>query len=626
MARYSDKKVARNIKYTQRDFAGLKSNLIEFAQNYFPTTVTDFTEASPSTMFMDMAAYVGDVLSYYTDYSMKETLLHRAQERKNVYSIAQSFGYKPKITTPSTLRLFVYTLIPSTGTGANVQPDWDYAPRIEKGMVVKSNQNIKFSTVDPVDFSVSSSYNPTQVTVYSQNQSTGLPEQYLCVKEVNCLSGELRSQDFTLGSAQPYTSLILDSADVQSIYSVTDSDNNSWTEVPFLGQETVFNESVNTVANDPALAANTGNVPYVLSLKTVTKRFITRVTPNSKMRLQFGAGISSDPDEEIIPNPENVGTALPGGINNLNVSFDPSNFLYTNTYGEIPSNTTLTVQFYKGYGLRANVSANEVTDIVSKTVTFRDDKTLIKGTLNTVKNSIYVANPDPATGAMGPENVEQVRQNALGYFNTQNRVVTREDYVVRALSMPSKFGSISKAWVATDEQMLDSELSVANPLAVNLYVLTYDRSKQLTTAAPTAKENLRTYLSQYRMMTDAINIKDGYIVNIGINFKITTLPGRNTNEVLLRCIDALKEKYKIDNLSFGSVIYIKDIYLCIADIEGVQSVIDVKVVNKYGGRYSAYRYNMEDAALNEVIYPSLDPSCFEIKYPNDDIQGQVVQY
>ncbi len=620
------KKNIKEVKFTQRDFSGIKTNLIEFAKNYFPNTVKDFTEASPSTMFIDMAAYVGDVLSYYTDYSMKETMLHRAQERKNVFAIAQSFGYKPKIATPSTLKLFVYTLIPSTGTGANVKPDWDYAPRVNKGMIVKSNQSIKFQTIDHVDFRTSSSYDPTQVSVYTTNESTGLPEQYLCSKEVNCVSGELRSEEFALGSADPYASIVLDSDRVQSIESIVDSDGNNWTEVPFLAQETVFNETVNSVANDPTLSANSNTIPYVLSLKSIGKRFITRVTPDNRIKIQFGAGISSDPDEEIIPNPQNVGSSLPGGVNNLNKSFDPSNFLYTNTYGEMPSNTTLTVTYLHGYGLRANVGTNEVTDIVSKTITFPDDKTLVKGTIETVQNSIYVANVSPATGGSGPETIEQVRQNALGFFNTQNRVVTKEDYVIRALSMPAKFGSIAKAWVASDEQMTKDHISVSNPLAINLYVLTYDRSKKLTQPVGAAKENLRTYMSQYRMLTDAINIKNGYIVNIGINFKITVLSNQNSNKVLLKTISALKEKYQIDNFTFGSVIYLKDIYLCIANVEGVQSVIDVEVVNKFGGAYSKYRYNIEDATMNDVIFPSLDPSCFEIKFPNDDIQGQVIQY
>ena len=205
-------------------------------------------------------------------------------------------------------------------------------------------------------------------------------------------------------------------------------------------------------------------------------------------------------------------------------------------------------------------------------------------------------------------------------------MVTREDYVIRALSMPARFGTVQKAFVASDEQMLSEELSVANPLAVNLYVLGYDNNRNLATLPSAAKENLRTYLSQYRMITDAINIKDGYIVNIGIDFEITVLPGHNSNAVLLRCIDSLSEKYAIENLSFSSALYMKDIYMCIANIEGVQSVTDVEVNNLFGGDYSEHRYNIQEATYKDVIYPSLDPSVFEIKYPTRDIKGKVTTY
>ena len=205
-------------------------------------------------------------------------------------------------------------------------------------------------------------------------------------------------------------------------------------------------------------------------------------------------------------------------------------------------------------------------------------------------------------------------------------MVTREDYVIRALSMPARFGTVQKAFVASDEQMLSEELSVANPLAVNLYVLGYDNNRNLATLPSAAKENLRTYLSQYRMITDAINIKDGYIVNIGIDFEITVLPGHNSNAVLLRCIDSLSEKYAIENLSFSSALYMKDIYMCIANIEGVQSVTDVEVTNLSGGDYSEHRYNIDEATYKDVIYPSLDPSVFEIKYPTRDIKGKVTTY
>jgi hypothetical protein len=623
---YNNTNNVRDVRYTHKDFSGFKSNLIEFAKNYFPTTVKDFTEASPSTMFIEMAAYVGDVLSYYTDYAMKESMLLRATEKKNIYSIAQAFGYKPKLASPSTVKLEVHCLVPATGTGENIKPDFDYAPRIERGMSVSSGTGIAFTTTAEVNFGFSSSVDTTDITVYSSDASTGRPEQYLFSKTVNALSGETKITTITTGAAREYPTFIINEQKIQSIDSVTDSDGMTWTQVPFLAQSTVFDESINDIANNPLLAAGAKDSPYVLQLKTTKRRFITRITPDDKIELRFGSGISGEQDEVIIPNPENVGSTLPGGINNLDKSFDPSNFLYTDTYGQAPSNTTLTVNYTTGYGLKANVASNTINNIGSKTVTFDRTKTLIKGPRAIVENSIIVSNPAPATGGMGSEDLESVRQNALGHYATQNRMVTREDYVIRAMSMPSKFGTVSKAYIASDEQMLPSEVSVSNPLAVNMYVLTYDSNKNITTLPLAAKENLRTYLSQYRMLTDAINIKNGYIVNIGIDFEITVLPGNNSNAVLLRCIKSLGDKYSIDKLSFSSALYKKDMYLCLANVEGVQSVTSVTVSNLFNGEYSDHRYSIEEATYRDVIYPSLDPSVFEIKYPTKDIKGKVVTY
>ena len=623
---YNNSNNVRDVRYTHKDFSGFKTNLIEFAKNYFPNTVKDFSAASPSTMFIEMAAYVGDVLSYYTDYAMKETMLLRATEKKNIYSIAQAFGYKPNLSSPATVKLDVYCIIPATGTGENIRPDFDYTPTIQSGMTVSTTTGTKFHTTSTVDFGFSSSSNPTDISVYTTDASTGRPEYYLFTKHVTALSGDKRSTAIPVGAVQEYPTFVINQTNIQSIDSVIDSDGMQWNEVPFLAQSTIFDESVNDIANDPTRAAGAKDTPYVLQLKSVKRRFITRITPDDKVELRFGSGITSEQDEVIIPSPENVGSTLPGGTNNLDKSFDPSNFLYTDTYGQAPSNTTLTVSYMVGYGLSANVPVNTITNIDGKQLVFDRTKTLIKGTRTIVENSIATTNLEPATGGAGAEALENVRQNALGYYATQNRMVTREDYIIRALSMPSKFGSVAKAYIASDEQMLAGEVSSNNPLAVNMYVLTYNANKQLTTLPQAAKENLRTYLSQYRMLTDAINIKDGYIVNIGIDFSITVLPGNNSNAVLFRCISSLKNKYSIDKLSFASAMYKTDIYLCLANVDGVQSVTDVKVTNLYNGDYSSHRYNLDEATYQDVIYPSLDPSVFEIKYPTKDIRGKVVTY
>ncbi len=621
-------KVTRDVNYINKDFSEFRTNLIEYAKNYFPKTYNDFNEASPGMMFIEMASYIGDVLSYYTDYNMKETMLQHAQEKKNVYSIAQTFGYKPKLASSANVVLDVFQLVPATGTGASIRPDYNYAFTLEKNSQFNTSDNVIFSTTTPVNFANSSSLSPTETTVYQINSSTGAPEFYLLKKQVPAISGETRTKTVTIQGSEPYRKILVDDSNIIGIQSVVDSDGNNWYEVPYLAQDTIFNESVNSEAEDPTLSSDSVETPYILKLKKTSRRFITRITSDDKVELQFGSGISDNPDEEIIPTPDNVGSPLPGNVNKLDQAFDPANFLYTNTYGSAPFNTTLTITYIVGYGLTANVASKTITNILSKNVTFDNTKDLVVALRTSADESLQVNNPNPATGATSVETIDSVKNNALAHFSTQNRMVTKEDYIVRALSLPSKFGNITKAYIASDEQLSPAGDVVANPLAVNMYVLGYNNIQCLTQVNELTKNNLKTYLSQYRLLTDAINIKNGFIINFGINFEITVLANKNSEAVLLQCIQALKEEYHIDKISFNTPIIIKDIYLTIANVPGVQSVVNVDIVNLIdtSSGYSGNQYSFEQATHKGVIYPSLDPSVFEIKYPDTDIKGRVVTY
>ena len=621
-------KISKDIKYVNKDFSELKSNLVEFTKNYFPKTYNDFHETSPGMMFIEVASYVGDVLSYYTDYAMKETMLQHAQETKNIYNIAQTFGYKPKLASSANVMVDVFQLVPSKGAAGSSAPDYDYAFILEAGAQLNTSNNVVFKTAEAVNFHHSSSTSPTDTTVYQINTSTGQPEKYLLKKSVAAISGEVRTKVVALGNSDPYLKVLVDDSSILGIESVTDSDGNKWYEVPYLAQDTIFDQTVNSVAQDPILSVDQVETPYILKLTKTSRRFITRVTEHNKIELQFGSGGTSTPDEEIVPNPANVGSPLPGNANNLDKSFDPANFLYTDTYGQSPSNTSLVIKYIVGYGLNANISSKTLTSIMTSAVTFDNTKNLNVAAKTAAKTSLMVSNPLPATGGTSVETLDEIKQNALAHFSTQNRMVTKEDYIIRALSLPGKFGNITKAYIATDEQLSSDNIPVNNPLAVNMYVLGYDKDKHLTAVNTTTARNLKQYLSQYRLLTDAINIKNGYVINFGIDFEITCLANQNSQAIVLQCVQALKKHFSIDRISFNTPIIIKDIYLAIANVYGVQSVIDVKLINYYDtdSGYSGNSYSFESATHKGVIYPSLDPSVFEIKYPNTDIRGRAVTY
>jgi len=622
----------KDVSYLGKDFGQFRRNLVEFAKQYFPNTYTDFNQSSPGSLFIDMAAYVGDVLSYYADNNLKESLLEQATERGNIYDIAKALGYQPKNVVPAYVTMDVYQLVPAIGTGNNVRPDYNYALSIKPGMRIQQNNGpAAFRTLDSVNFGFSSSYDATEVTIYESDATTKLPTYYLLKKQVSAVSGEIKTVSFTFNSAVAYDKIVLPDTNVVEIVSVTESDGDKWYEVPYLAQDTIFEEVPNLAENDPELSEYRSSSPSLLKLRKTAKRFITRLRSDNKLELQFGAGISDNNDEEIVPNPLNVGNGLTAVRRGVNVDIDPSNFLYTRTYGQAPSNTTLTITYTIGNGISDNVLANTLTNIVFTEYESDINSTNNASTVNFIKSTIAVNNPEPAIGAKTADTLQDIKNNALANFATQNRLVTRDDYIIRAYSMPSKFGSVAKAYIVPDDQLSQKdfeETRIANPLAMNLYVLGFNQNKQLVALNNAIKENLKTYLGHYRILTDAINIKDAFIINVGIDFEITVLPNYNSNEVLLNCISEVRAYFNVDSWQINQPIIKSQVTNLIGRVKGVQSVINLSFSNLYDTalNYSGNVYDLSSATKNGVIYPSLDPSIFEVKFPNQDIRGRVVNY
>ena len=631
MARTSTQKnVVKQVNYLNKDFSDFRDNLIEFAKQYFPNTHNDFNESSPGMMFIEMAAYVGDVLSYYIDSQFRESLLAYAEEKRNVYNIAQSFGYKPKTTTPATTILDVFQTIPAL----NEKPDFRYTLTVNAGTeITAGSTGATFRTLEDVNFKFSSSYDPREVDIFETD--SGSPTKFLLKKKVKVESGEITTDRFTFGSAEKYSEIKLANPDVIEILSCTDSDGNSWSEVDSLARDTVFEEIENNVDNDPTSVINRDVSPYILKLKKTSRRFTSFINQDDETLLRFGAGVSNNPDEEIIPNPDVVGSNLPGSPSKLGQAFDPSNFLKTEAFGLAPSNTTLTIQYSHGGGIDDNVASGDITSRSS--IGFQiQDATLSSTLVQDAKDSVRFTNPKPATGGSSGQSVREVRESALAFYQAQSRAVTKEDYIVRAYSLPQRFGNIAKVHLVQDEQLNIEQEKVVNPLALDMYTLGFDSTKKLTQLSNVVKENLKTYLSQFRLVTDAVNIKDAYVINIGVKFSILTKVGFNKNDVLLRCVSRVKDFFEIDRWQIGQPIILSDIAYELSLVDGVASIVPpvennpnklpIIIENKYkvSDGYSGNFYNIEKSLIDGVLYTALDPSIFEVKYPNTDIQGRVV--
>jgi len=596
----------RDIRYINRDFDSFRAQLIDFAKNYFPDTYNDFSITSPGMMFMEMAAYVGDVLSFYQDTQLQETFIQYAKDPKNLYNMAYMLGYKPKVTSVAQTTIQALQILPPNPSN-NLEPDWTQAARIGRNTQLRSTSvnSPLFLVEKEIDFSFSSSFDPTDVSVLEVDEFG--PTSFIVTKTAKAFSGEVKTVQRTFDTYQQFSTIVLEDSNIIGILDIVDQDENIWYEVPFLGQETVYNQvrNVNT---------DSGVVYSKLNLLKTPRRFTTRFDAQGRLTVQFGAGTKPENDTQFTPTLENVGLGTSTGVSRLDYAYDPSNFLYTRTYGQAPLGT-LTIRYLVGGGVQSNVPANTLTQIQSIDLQAGD------------LNLISFNNPEAASGGSDGDSLQEIRQNSLRAFNEQGRVVTLEDYVVRCYSLSPSLGSIAKVF-ATRDQLTSVESTTdaivdSNPLSISLYILTYNNEGKLVQGTPTLKENLKNYLQPYLILTDAVNIRDAFVVNIGVEYDVVTYPNTPGRDVLLRCNQALIDMFSTPNMNINQPINLAEVYTLLDRIKGVQTVQKIKIVNKVGENYSNFSYDIEGATRNNVIYPSLDPSIFELKYSDLDIRGRI---
>ena len=534
--------IRRDINYINKDFTEYRSQLINYSQTYFPTTYTDFTATSPGMMFIEQAAYIGDVLSFYLDNQIQENYVQYARQNNNLFNLSYMYGYKPRVTSLSTTEVDFYQIVPAKLSGSEYVPDYDYALYVNANTKISTRTGTatNFSIEDPIDFTVSSSDNPTTVSV--AQITADVPSQFLLKKSATAFSGDIQTIQFPFGAPQEFATVNIVADSIAGVIDCTDSDGNKWYEVNYLGEEQIYDSIKNTNINDPNNYVTGNDAPYLLQTKAVQNRFATRFINDSTLQLQFGAGSPLSTTEEIIPNPANVGIGLPFGQDKLTSAYSPTNFIFTNTYGVAPTNTTLTIRYYVGGGVKSNILSNTLTNPDTSTIQF------IKSNLNaalaeTTFNSISTNNPIAASGGSDGDSIEEIRQNIISNFGSQMRNVTADDYLVRTLSMPSKFGTISKALTQRPNAGGDANTTL------NIFVLSIDVNNHLTTASSTLKNNLKSYLNQYRMIGDNLSIRDAFVINIGVDFEIITLPSYNNNRVLSDCILALQNYFLTSKLS-----------------------------------------------------------------------------
>jgi hypothetical protein len=600
----------RALTYLNQDFEGFKQDIVNnHIKVYFPTTYQDFNESSLGMMLVEMMAYVGDSLSFYLDKKFAESFLSTAQERTNIFKHAKQLGFRAFGKTSAFGRVNLMISVPAITINQQILPDMRYAGIVYQGAQVKSTGGQTFETLEDADFARVDITDPALVVVSKTDPSTKAPLSFgLLLRDVPIKAGQTKTVTLPVGAYKSFLQLQLPDPDVLEVLSVVDSLGNIWYEVDYLAQDTVFDGVPNT-------GADATDVPYVLMLRTVPYRFVSELdTVSGFTFLVFGTGDGSATDFDLIPNLGDLSIPTYGKQTFTDYTIDPQNFLRTRTLGLAPINTSLTVKYRVGGGVSTNAGAATIITVTNANFDV-GNSTLPVPVVRDVKNSLSVINTEPAQGGRDELSVGELKQLISANFAAQARAVTIEDYIARTLSMPSKFGSVFRAFAQPGQ---------INRNSVELAVLAKDSNDNVTLASPTLKSNLQTYISRFRLLTDSVELLDGEIINIGVNFSLLVSPDYNRSQVLTNCLNALRDYFVIDKWQISQPLVLTDLNYLLADQDGVLSVYQVSVVNLAGfidGRnYSATTYNIAKATANGIIYCPKN-AIFAVAFPSRDLIG-----
>ena len=590
------------ISYTDGDFKSIKKSLVEYAKRYYPDTYQDFNEASFGSLMTDMVAYIGDQLSYYMDYQTNESFIDSAIEYKNVIRLAKQLGYKHPGASAAQGVVSLYILVPSISLGLG--PDPDYIPILERGTSLTSNSGASFTLLESVNFS-----NPNnEVVVARVDSTTGTPTYFAIKAFGKVISGDYGQQTISIGGYQRFRKLNLGVSGVSEILSVTDSEGNEYYEVEHLSQDVIYDEI-------PNFNNNRATTPYLLRARVVPRRFIVDFDEVHNPTLTFGAGTADNLTTDLFADPANVVLDMHGRDYISKTTYDPTVLTKTDKMGVAPADTSLTISYRSNVVGDVNVAAGGLTSVISPSFFFENREALSNTEVGFVINSLEVINEEPITGDSRLMSVEEIRNHAISTYATQNRAVTKSDYENLSYRMPAQFGKISRASINQDRDSMKRNL--------NMYVLGRNIDGFFTPANQTTKENLKTWLSRYKMINDTIDILDAKVVNIGIEFEVVSELATNKHFVLASCLSALRASLSVP-LNIGEPVYLSQIYRILNAVPGVVDTTKVKFVRKEGSKYSSTMYDVDEHMSSDGRYLLAEEDVmFEVRYPGSDFVGVV---
>ncbi|QDP51385.1 MAG: putative baseplate wedge protein [Prokaryotic dsDNA virus sp.] len=590
------------INYTSREFSTIKTDLVNYARQYYPDKFRDFTANSFGSLMLDSVAYVGDILSFYLDFQANESFLSTAVDYDNILKLSKQFGYKATLSPSSYGLLTFFILIPAS----NGAPDFSYAPILKQGSKFKTGGGNIFTLLEDVSFK---DENELEVVVGNVDATTGTPVNYAVRARGQAASGELAIQTVEMGEYQKFQKISVSGENITEIVSVMDSSGNPFYEVDYLTQNTIYVPVTNR-------DKNTDKVPNILKPVAVPRRFIVERS-RDEVYLQFGFG-STEEDLSVL-DPSRVMLKQHGKTYISDDSFDPSTLLKSKTLGISPSNTVLTIVYRVNSSESTNASIDTIRIVEDAEFHFEAENSLLANQVTTTRGSLEVTNEEAFVGDIPFPSAEEIKQRAFGSYSMQNRMVTKEDFIAAVYNMPPNFGSIKKVNVAQDSDSF-------NQRNINMYLISEDRTGALIPTNGTIKKNLKTYLSRYKMINDTIDMFDAHIINLSIQFKVAIFNNANKYSALQAAINSVVDYFDNRNgYDIGEPFSLGDIYSVLNNVPDVLDAKDVLVSLETGGNYANSNYNIEIATSQDgtQIFCPAD-SVFEVKFPSSDIKGIIV--
>ena len=606
-------KLKRQRNYLARDFDSLRQDLIQYARIYFPDKIQDFSEASVGGLLVDMAAYVGDTMSFYLDHQFNELGLDTAVERRNVDRLIRLAGVKIRGASPAYCDVSFSFTVDAELTSGGYQPNSLQLPILKVGTRSTSNTGISFTVEKDVDFAEKDQFGKYLYTsTVSTTDSNGNPTAYIVTRLARCISGAITEERFSMGSDKtPFKTIALGNPNVNEILFVKDSDGNEYYEVESLSQDTVFKQIEN-------YSSDYADVENALAVIPAPYRFVSRADSDSgAVTIVFGSGQADTLDNDILPDPSEVSLPLFGDKKVFSkVSIDPKSMIGSKSLGITPVSTIIRVRYRHGGGISHNVASGTIKVISNLVTKFNESVTPSK--VATIRASVTSTNSVAAKGGEDAPTLEDLRSIALSVRNSQNRVVTKDDLIARVFLMPTNFGRAFRVGIQPNP---------INPLGSLLFVISRDYEGNLIQSPDTLKRNISTYINEFRLVSDSLDILDAKIINVGFNYQVVIDEREDKSAVITKINNVISNYLDIKNMQIDGGIQVSDLVNLILNQDGVTSLESYEFTSLSGeieGRqYSLFGINPKRSTRRGVLSPPLG-GIFEVKYPDSDIVGSAI--